>query len=69
MWILYGRFVACHLLPSIPTQAQSAASAVLAASIQDAVAALLDGHPKLLKALQEEGYAAWLPAGPTISGR
>jgi tetratricopeptide (TPR) repeat protein len=69
MWILYGRFVACHLLPSIPTQAQSAAKAVLAASIQDAIAALLDSHPKLLKALREEGYAAWLPAGPAPSRR
>ena len=64
MWILYGRFVARHLLPPSPTGTQSAKRVVLAASIQDAIAALLDHHPKLLKVLQEEGYAAWLPAGP-----
>lgn len=64
MWILYGRFVACHLLPPTPTQVQSAARVALGKTIQNAIAALLDEHPKLLKALQEEGYAAWLPAGP-----
>lgn len=64
MWILYGRFVACHLLPPIPTETQSAARAALAASIQEAILALLDSHPKLLKALREEGYAEWLPGGP-----
>lgn len=65
MWILYGRFAADHLKPHIDSEYDATADVKYSnaiKSVYDALASLMAKTPSLQTTLQEEGYAAYLPA-------
>lgn len=71
MWVLYGRFAADHLSAQDPagndlvaeiTAVQTIQKIQTIQMIEEALSGLLHQHPNLRQTLQEEGYAANLPA-------
>lgn len=65
MWILYGRFATDHLKPPIEAEYDEIADIKYSKAIKSvhaALTSLMAKTPSLQVTLQEEGYAAYLPA-------